>query len=239
MVHKRWWEKTFYIITDYDVFNSGEGALDPFGVVNNYYITSEENNYTIKSPTFSGDTTEFEWWKSNMYTHIIGIDDELWDILEDDIDIQVNGVRMVYERKSLTPTQKKIYRKHHRVRGILVDALPHPEYIKIIDKYTIKTIFKSLCATYEGNQQVKEAKANLLIQQYELFRIKEDDDIETIFFKFQILVSGLQILNKSYTTSDMSIRSHISTIYGYSTKHKITPITFILAIEIYGLTHFI
>lgn len=80
-----------------------------------------------------------------------GLDDELWDILEDGIDFQVNGVGMVSDRRSLTPDQKKIYTKHHRVRGILVDALPHSEYIKIIDKSTVKTIFKSLCATYEGN----------------------------------------------------------------------------------------
>ena len=46
----------------------------------------------MKSPTFSGDFIEFEWWKSKMYTHIIGLDDELWDILEDGIDIPLNGV---------------------------------------------------------------------------------------------------------------------------------------------------
>ena len=32
--------------------------------------------------------------------------------------------------------------------------------------------------------------------------MKEDEDIETMFSRFQILVSGLQVLNKSYTTSD-------------------------------------
>lgn len=30
-----------------------------------------------------------------MYTYIIGLDDELWDILEDDIRFQVNGARTV------------------------------------------------------------------------------------------------------------------------------------------------
>lgn len=81
------------------------------------------------------------------------------------------------------------------------DALPHSENIKIIDKFTVKTIFKYLCATYEGNQQVQEAKANLLVQQYELFRMKEDEDIETMFCRFQVLVFELQVLNKSYTKS--------------------------------------
>lgn len=87
-----------------------------------------------------------------MYTHIIGLDDELWDIFENGVNFHIDGVGMVADRKSLTLDQIKIYRKHHRVRGILVDALPYSEYIKIIDKSTAHTIFKSLCATYEGNQ---------------------------------------------------------------------------------------
>lgn len=64
-----------------------------------------------------------------MYTHIIGIDIDLWNILEDDIDILVNGVGVVIDKKTVTPAQRKTYRKHHRVRGILVNALPHSEYI--------------------------------------------------------------------------------------------------------------
>lgn len=99
------------------------GPTNPFGMVNHDYSISEKNNHTSKPPTSSGDSTEFKWWKSKMYTHVICLDDELWEILEDGINIQVNGVGMVSGRKSLTLEQKKIYKKHHRVRGILVDAL--------------------------------------------------------------------------------------------------------------------
>ena len=59
-------------------------------------------------------------------------------------------------------TQNKIYKKHHIAHGILVETLPFLDYTKIIDKSTGKSIFDSLCATNEGNQQVKEVKANLL-----------------------------------------------------------------------------
>ncbi|MCI03490.1 aspartyl-tRNA synthetase, partial [Trifolium medium] len=45
-----------------------------------------------------------------------------------------------------------------------VDAIPHSEYIKLIDASTAKVVYDSLCAT------------------------------------FQTLVSGLQVLKKSYTT---------------------------------------
>lgn len=55
---------------------------------------------------------------------------------------------MIANRKSLTPAQKKIYRKRHKVHDFLVDALPHFEHPKIIKISTAKTIVESLCDTY-------------------------------------------------------------------------------------------
>lgn len=43
-----------------------------------------------------------------MYTHIIGLDDELWDILKDGIDIPVNGVGMLTDRKTHTCSKKDL-----------------------------------------------------------------------------------------------------------------------------------
>ena len=63
--------------------------------------------------------------------HIIGMDEELWDILEE-------GVAL--DRKAHTPEQKKLYKKHHLIRGILVAALPHSEYLKMSDKSTTKAM---------------------------------------------------------------------------------------------------
>lgn len=81
-----------YVVSDNSGGNGGN-------IVNYDYSAYEKNNYTAKPPTFSGDSTDFEWWKSKMHTHIISVDDELWDILEDDIDIPADGVEMVAGRK--------------------------------------------------------------------------------------------------------------------------------------------
>jgi len=42
----------------------------------------------------------------------------------------------------------------------------------------------------------------MLVHQYELFRMKEDENIETMYSRFQTLVFGLQILKKRYVASD-------------------------------------
>jgi hypothetical protein len=85
---------------------------------------------------------------------------------------------------------------------MMTNAISHDEYLKIGDKRTAKSIWDSLKSKYEGNKQVKEAKANLLVHQYKLFKMKDGEDIETMFSRFQILVSGLQVLDKSYTEAD-------------------------------------
>jgi len=77
-------------------------------------------------------------------------------------------------------------------------SVPHKEYLKMSDKTIAKAMFASMCSNYEGNKKVKEAKVIMLVHQYELFRMKEDEDIETMYSRFQTLVSRLQILKKSY-----------------------------------------
>ncbi len=57
----------------------------------------------------------------------------------------------------------KMYKKHHKIRGSLVTAIPRVEYMKMSDKSTAKAMFASLCANYEGSKKVREAKALMLV----------------------------------------------------------------------------
>ena len=130
------------------------------------------------------------------------MDEELWDILEEGVgNLRLDEEGVALDRKAHTTEQKKLYKKHHLIRGILVAALPHSEYLKMSDKSTAKAMFTSLCSNYEGNKKVREAKAIMLVHQYELFKMKDDESIEQMYSRFQTLVSGLQILKKSYVTS--------------------------------------
>jgi len=70
------------------------------------------------------------------------------------------------------------------------------------DKSIAEAMFASLCSNYEDNKKFRETKPTMLVHQYDLFRVKEDESIETIYSRFQTLVFGLQILKKSYVTSD-------------------------------------
>jgi len=172
------------------------------------YDYSDKKAHSRKVPKFNGDPKEFSLWKTNFYSFIMGLDEELWDIQEDgvgDLDLDEEGAAV--DRKKHTPAQKKMYKKHHKIRGSLVLAIPRVEYMKMSDKSTTKAMFASLCANYEGSKKVREAKALMLVHQYELVKMKDDESIKEIYSRFQTLVSGLQILKKSYVASD-----HVSKI---------------------------
>ncbi|MCI33286.1 aspartyl-tRNA synthetase, partial [Trifolium medium] len=135
-------------------------------------------------PFFNGDASTFNRWKSRIYSHVNGIDDELWDLVEEGVKIENlddDGKLTITRKKALLVADRKIYNKHHKVRDIIIGAITNDEYERITDKSTAKHMYDSLCSTYDGNEQIQEAKAALLVQQYDLFIMKEDEDIETMF----------------------------------------------------------
>lgn len=84
----------------------------------------------------------------------------------------------------------------------MLNAISYTEYEKITNRETAHDMLESLKITHEGNMQVKETKALALIQKYEAFKMEEEESIETMFSRFQILVAGLKVLDKDYSISD-------------------------------------
>jgi hypothetical protein len=137
---------------------SGNNNVVPYDYGNNKKADSG------KVAKFKGDPEEFSWWKTNLYSYVMGLDEELWDILEDGVgDLVLDEEGAAIDRRKHTPAQNKLYKKHHMIRGALVTAIPKAEYMKMSDKSTAKAMFASLCANYEGSKKVREAKAFMLV----------------------------------------------------------------------------
>ncbi|GJU96302.1 zf-CCHC domain-containing protein [Tanacetum coccineum] len=63
---------------------------------------------------------------------------------------------------------------------------------------TEKEILKTLLITHQGNNQVKDNKIDLLVQQYEQFVISEDESIDSAFARFNTIITSLKALDESY-----------------------------------------
>ena len=102
----------------------------------------------------------------------------------------------------MSDQQKKEFKNHHKAKTILLSVVSYTEYENITNRDSAMNIFDSLRMTHEGNTQVKETKSLALIQKYEVFKMEEDETVEEMFSRFQILVAGLKVLDKGYYVAD-------------------------------------
>ncbi|GJZ21829.1 hypothetical protein Tco_0558868 [Tanacetum coccineum] len=67
---------------------------------------------------------------------------------------------------------------------------------------TAKEIWKTLLITHQGNNQVKDNKIDLLVQQYEQFIISEDESIDSAFARFNTIITSRKALDEGYYSNN-------------------------------------
>src|SRR3954470_5392134 len=171
--------------------------------------TPDQHNNGNGSSSFNGynrplvfDGENFEYWKDRLESYFLCQDGDLWDLVLDDYRHPVNARGVKMSRQEMSDDQKKQFKNHHKSRTILLNAISHSQCEKISNRETSHDIFESMKMTHEGNAQVKETKALALIQKNEAFKMKDDEDIEKMFSRFQTLTGGLRVLDKGYTKAD-------------------------------------
>ncbi|GKB21812.1 hypothetical protein Tco_0855735 [Tanacetum coccineum] len=85
---------------------------------------------------------------------------------------------------------------------VIYNALPRKEYERIFMCNTTKYIWKTLLITHQGNNQVKDNKIDLLVQQYEQFIISEDESIDSAFARFNTIITSLKALDEGYSSKN-------------------------------------
>ncbi|GJZ37427.1 retrovirus-related pol polyprotein from transposon TNT 1-94 [Tanacetum coccineum] len=85
---------------------------------------------------------------------------------------------------------------------VIYNALPRKEYEIIFMCNTAKEIWKTLLITHQGNNQVKDNKIDLLVQQYEQFIISEDESINSVFARFNTIITSLKPLDEGYSSKN-------------------------------------
>ncbi|GJT53132.1 retrovirus-related pol polyprotein from transposon TNT 1-94 [Tanacetum coccineum] len=65
-----------------------------------------------------------------------------------------------------------------------------------------KKFLKTLLITHQGNNQVKDNKIDLLVQQYEQFVISEDESIDSAFARFNTIITSLKALDEGYSSKN-------------------------------------
>ena len=77
------------------------------------------------------------------------------------------------------------------------------EYRKISICKTVKEMWDRFQITHEGSKQVRQTKVDMLIHEYELFHMKEDEKIDEMFERLSVIVNNLDVLGKSYMDEEL------------------------------------
>ncbi|VFQ62995.1 unnamed protein product [Cuscuta campestris] len=133
-----------------------------------------EGKSTSRPPLF--DDTNYSYWKEWMRIYIRSTNFQLWLVIKNGEEIPMNkvGETMVPKTEDEFDAEdiKKI-ENYAKAINMQYCAVNPDEYRKISCCTTAKEMWDKLEVTYEGTDQVREAKIDFLTQEYEMFRMKE------------------------------------------------------------------
>ncbi|GAV75341.1 zf-CCHC domain-containing protein/DUF4219 domain-containing protein/UBN2 domain-containing protein, partial [Cephalotus follicularis] len=172
-------------------------------------------------PFFDGNN--YSQWKAKMTIFIQALDCNLWDIIIDGPELPLiisqEGNKTLKPRSSYTDDDRKKVKLNAKAKHVIICALNSNEFNRVSSCATTKEMWDRLEVTYEGTNQVKDAKINMLVREYEMFSMKENENISGMFVRFTNIINSLQYLNKCYTNSEM-VRKILRRFKKYLAKKK-------------------
>ncbi|XP_057425950.1 uncharacterized protein LOC130719338 [Lotus japonicus] len=84
----------------------------------------------------------------------------------------------------------------------LINALSPTKHGRVDSYETTKEIWDALTIAHEGTSNVKQTKINMLVTQYKMFKMREDESISDMFARFQGITNKMRQLGRTYDNAD-------------------------------------
>ncbi|MQM04787.1 hypothetical protein Taro_037594 [Colocasia esculenta] len=124
-----------------------------------------------------------------------GYDYQLWTIIEEGDLIVLNP------REKWTDNDRKLLSQNSKAKNLICCALTRSEFNRISACKSAKEMWDKVKLTYEGTDKVKETRIDILVTQYEKFKMLSGETITQMDSRFTDI--GLAGLGKIYNTRDM------------------------------------
>ena len=106
-------------------------------------------------------------------------------------------------RNQWTDQHKARVQMNAKAKYLHTYALSKSEYDKIISFDSAKEIQNGHQVLHEGIDQVKETKINMLVHQYEMFKMLEPENINETTTRFMYIINQLKALCKRCSNAEM------------------------------------
>lgn len=158
-------------------------------------------------------------WKVKMHLHLSSIDESYVDCIDKGphvpmranvglgIDVGLPIGRLVPKQRSeFTDSEIEEVHKDKKTMNIPFNGLDQDMFDNVINCATSKEVWDTIQTLFQCTEQVKENKMQLLIQKYEHFHSKKNENLTDVFSRFQKLLNGLKIYGRVYQTKDSNLK---------------------------------
>ncbi|GAV61999.1 LOW QUALITY PROTEIN: UBN2 domain-containing protein, partial [Cephalotus follicularis] len=141
-----------------------------------------------------------------MTIFIQSLDYNLRDLIVDGPNLPTtrnNGEQIPKPRSSYNDEDRRRVQMNAKAKLIIICAINSSDFNRVSSCISAKEMWDGLEVTYEGTNQVNEAKISMLVHDYEMFTMNENEDIKSMFSRFTNIINALQALDKVYYNSEM------------------------------------
>ncbi|KAK2995514.1 hypothetical protein RJ640_001600 [Escallonia rubra] len=141
----------------------------------------EEGSATTRPPLLKNEN--YSYWK-NRRRNFLRQDTQVWYVVENGPIIPMkdgpDGSKIPKGILEMDNHEAQLFSMDDKVKNIISCGLDINEYNRVSACETAREMWRLLEVTHEGTNQVKETKINMLVQQYEAFKMKEHESINEI-----------------------------------------------------------
>ena len=131
---------------------------------------------------------------------------ELWDIITKGPKVPMKkdaqGNDVIISKFEYSQSDLESVSKNYSAMNQLCCVLNGTDFNRVSSCACGKEIWDKLTVTYEGTSQVKETKINILMHQYEMFKINKDENINEMFTRFTLITNCLNSFGKTFTNAE-------------------------------------
>ena len=156
---------------------------------------------------FSG--INYQFWKIKMKIFIESIDQGICDAIINGPYAPKHIVENVQVDKPWTQwNEEERMRAQYdcSAKNILTSSLSMDEFFRVSQCKSAKEMWEVFEVTHEGTNDVKRARKHALIQEYELFKMKQGESIADVQKRFTHIVNHLIGLGKEFDKEELNIK---------------------------------
>nr|KYP35691.1 Retrovirus-related Pol polyprotein from transposon TNT 1-94 [Cajanus cajan]KYP38474.1 Retrovirus-related Pol polyprotein from transposon TNT 1-94 [Cajanus cajan] len=160
-----------------------------------------------RPPLFCGDNYPF--WKVRMKIFMESVHRNIWQAVITDYKIptKIEGGKEI-EKPYDSWDQSEIRRAENDAKAlnIIHSALNSDEFFRISACSTAKEAWDLIQVTHEGTPEVRRARKNTLIQEYETFRMNQGETVMDMQKRFIHIINHLKGLGKDFVEEEVNVK---------------------------------